>query len=594
MSTTTSTQPGEALLTALGRNPTVTQIFETNASFEQTLPDLYRKLQRVNVSVVSEVTVHNLIEPARFFARCFGVEPTINSLPPYQIEPFLLSGTLKETGAQGQCVVVIFDLEKMTKARVACPTESQRLEFESLLEQRLRLCSQCAQRLGCKVIVSSFFTLFPPLSQTFSHRDEFSRTSFVEHANALLASMCADLKLEVLPVHRALAQYGAENCLSIKDYLASDSPFSAEGANRIAELLARQLAAHFTKRRKLLVLDLDNTLWKGVLGEDGPHGIKYKPDCFEGRVFWHVMIHIKALAESGIVLAINSKNNEHEVLALLDRPDFPLKREDFASIKANWLPKSENLMAISEELGLSLDSMVMLDDSDAECLHLRQTLPDVEVVQVPKRLSEYPSRLAHIPFFERARITEADTIRKLDYQNIHKRKKLAENSGNFDDFLKALKATVTLSKADHAQLDRVEQLFERTNQFNLSGARFKRPQLEELLRQGATVITASYDDSFGSSGVIGALVVRVDGSTAHIDNFVLSCRVLGRSVEHAILANLNRIFFAGSLEAITITFHETPRNAPAKAFLASLSWKPDSALNASSIQCSPHITVRNT
>jgi FkbH-like protein len=441
------------------------------------------------------------------------------------------------------------------------------------------------------VIVSSLFSLYPGISQGFSTSEALARNTFIEEANRSLVIRCADIGLEVLPLHHTLASFGTQRCLNLKDYLASDNPFSPEGANRVGELIARHTAAFHTRRKKLLVLDLDNTLWKGVLGEDGPRGIQFRPDSFEGRIFWHALGHIRALADSGIVLAINSKNNEHEVLALLDSPDFPLNREDFACIKANWLEKHENLHAISEELGLALDSMVMLDDSDAECLRLRQLCPEVTVVQVPKKLSEYPATLAALPYFEKPRLTEADAIRKLDYQNMHKRKQLASSHTDFNSFLQALGIELTLFKADTQSLDRLEQLFERTNQFNMSGKRFTRAELEAVSNAGGVVIGVSYQDSFGSAGVVGALVAHQQGEQAIIDNFVVSCRVLGRCVEKHILACLNQSFFKGGVSALSIVFQETSRNIPARSLMSELAVDSSGVVSTASLIPSPHISV---
>lgn len=581
----------ESALLEADMNPSLLELIEWNSKFALDFTEVCQQLIKVNITFVSEYTLQSVVEPLRYFCRLSGIEPAIVMAPPYQIEHNLITfGTDLPDSAKKVCVV-IFDLEKMCAQHSTAPTPAQRDAFQALIEQRLRLCEECADRTGATLIVSSLFHLYPGLTQTFSASDVFSRHRFVEEANHFLQQLCEQGDLQFLPVHHAFNTYGTARCLSLRDYLASDIPFSPEGANRISAMLARNLAALFGRRKKLLALDLDNTLWKGVLGEDGREGIRFRPDSYEGRVFWQVLSHIKALAETGIVLAINSKNNEHEVLQLLDDSDFPLSRDDFACIKANWDDKSANLVAISEELGLSLDSMVMLDDSDAECIMLRQTHPEVVVVQVPKRLSEYPSLLASLPYFERPRVTEADTIRKLDYRNTQKRKQLAQTSGSLDEFLKALQIKLTLFLAEAGSFDRLVQLFERTNQFNLSGRRFSRQELENHVAQGGIIVGASYQDSFGSAGIIGAVVAQRDGTTAIIENFVVSCRVLGRLVEHHILYALNRGFFDGALTSLKLVFHETARNVPAQVFFKQIATQSSGIVAVSELVTSPHVTV---
>lgn len=573
------------------RNPSLLALIDYNSQFSSTYPALYEKLVGVDVTLISEFTLHGLKEPLRYFCRILGVEPTVTVAPPYQIEKNLLSESIISGARTPRICLIMSDLEKMCPQHSVAPSAAQREAFDSTIERRIRLCQEFAERTQTKVIVSSLFSLYPGLTQGFSTSDVFARHSFIDHANRILQELCERAGVEVLPVHHTLLSFGALNCLSLKDYLASDNPFSPEGSNRVAEILARQLSALFTKRKKLLVLDLDNTLWKGVLGEDGATGIKFRPDSFEGRIFWQVLSHIKALASTGTILAINSKNNEHEVFGLLDSSEFPLKREDFACIKANWKEKSDNLLAISEELGLSLDSMVMLDDSDAECIRIRQAHPEVTVVQVPKKLSEYPSVLSGLPFFERPRITEADVIRKLDYQNSYKRKQLAQSTNNFETFLNALQIELTLFRVDQKSFERVEQLFERTNQFNMSGKRYTRQELEGISKDGGLILAASYQDSFGSAGIISALVIRKDGDMGVIENFVVSCRVLGRSVEKHILSNINRGFFHDGLSSLKLIFQETDRNAPAKAFFNELKSHSAGVVLTQDLESSPHVSV---
>lgn len=573
------------------RNPSLLELIEANSQFESRYPEQFQKLACVEITIVSEFTLQGLVAPLQYFSRMLGVEPLIKFAPPYQIESYLHDSTPSPRDAATKISLVLFDLEKMCPQHCVHPTADSRDEFYASLKRRISLCKDYSDRTGSRVIVATLFQMYPGISVGFSNNQAFGRHPFLEESNRLLQTLCDEVNLQTLPLHHALSFYGVHRCLSFKDYLSSDAPFSPEGANRVGEMIARQVSAFCTKRRKALVLDLDNTLWKGVLGEDGLTGIKFRPDCFEGRIFWHALSHIKALAEAGVVLAINSKNNEHEVLHVLDSVDFPLRREDFAIVKANWSEKSENMHEISEELGLALDSMVMLDDSDVECARLRQLCPEVVVVQVPKKLSEYPALLAMLPFFEKPRLTEADALRKQDYQNIVKRKQLATTSETFVDFLKALRIEITLFKADDQALDRVEQLFDRTNQFNMSGRRYRRLDLEEIQRAGGLVIGATYKDSFGAGGVVAALVVTTQGKTAIVENFVVSCRVLGRSVEKNILASINSTFFGGALDSLVIRFEETTRNAPAKLFLGELGLSSSGTVPLEKVEASPFITV---
>ncbi len=317
-------------------NPTLLELLDYNSRFASDFPELCERLVTVEVTIISEFTVQGLVEPLRYFCRLLGVEPVISIAPQYQIEQNLSSELALLSKRAKSAHVVLLDLEKMCAQHSTAPTDAHREIVEATLERRIQLSREFAHQSGSMFFVSSLFGMYPGLTKSFTTNDSFTRNSFIEEVNHDLELQCSKAGIQLLPIHHALNTYGMARCLSLKDYLASDNPFSPEGANRVAEILARQLSAVFTRRKKLLVVDLDNTLWQGVLGEDGPHGIKFRPDSFEGRIFWHTLSHIKALADSGIILAINSKNNEHEVLQLLDSAEFPLSRDDFAAIKANW------------------------------------------------------------------------------------------------------------------------------------------------------------------------------------------------------------------------------------------------------------------
>ncbi|MFM7215790.1 MAG: HAD-IIIC family phosphatase [Verrucomicrobiota bacterium] len=577
-------------LARLKNNPSITDIFLFNGEFEQAFPDEFKNNTRIDVLVLAEFTTQNLIEPIRYYCRLFGIEPKIKVQSAYQIDTWLSTGEKNPEITPG-ILIVLSDFEKIDNKAVKHTGDNKPSLAEAIIESRIHLCAEYSKTQRLPILFSTLFPTLPPLGITYSHFSFFSNETLISKINRDIISLCSRMGLGVLPTHLILENHGRSSCLSLKEYLAVDAPFSAIGANRVAENISRQISSIFTRRKKVLVVDLDNTLWGGILGEDGADSIKYRPDSFEGRVFSHVIQRIKFLGESGIVLAINSKNNESEVLSVLDRSDFPLKREDFAVIKANWEPKHLNLVAISEELSLSLESMVMLDDSEVECLSIRQALPQVEVVQVPKRLSDYPATLANLTSFDRAKITEGDHLRRKDYQDLAKRKQLAGKSSSHEDFLASLKIKVTLNLAQRSQLERLQQLFERTNQFNLTGKRYSKFELEQELDSGSQLISASYSDVFGTSGLIGALLAKQQGNCLHVENFVLSCRVLGRSVENSILSNLNNLLFNQSLNRILIKYIATSKNAPALKFLNAIAWTHENPIDITALKASPHIQV---
>lgn len=573
-------------------NPSIAAIAAFHADYESRAGRYRPNGLRVGVKLLAECTVAGIVEPLRYFCRNCGLDPDIVQLPPYQIEGWLMNADRDDRQVSATSVVVISDFEKLAGSQVVEPNEEQRQQFFTRLRARLQLCDTFRSRTGDHVIVSSLFSSLPGVNDTYAHVGSFGRNSFLLDANASLLAECHSRRLEVLPFHDVLARWGHDRCVSPKHYLSDDSPFSAEGANRVAHALARQIVATCLPRKKALVVDLDGTLWQGVLGELGPSGVIYKPDSYAGRVYWQILAQLKALAATGIILAINSKNRQEDVTAILRDREFPLDEEDFAAIRANWLTKDENMRSIAEELGVGLDRMVMLDDSAAECLLLRQRCPEVEVVQVPERLSEYPSRLAAIEGFDRPYLTEGDRIRRLDYRNAGRRRELAATSSTLDDFLKALQIRLTLRLAEPVQRGRLSQLFERTTQFNMTGRRFSEADLARLQDLGSALVSVEYEDCFGSSGVVGAIVAERRADTAVITNFVLSCRVLGRCVENAIIGSIASMWPASPPHRVEFVFEPTSRNAPALIFLERIGWASGTPLQLADIPVPSAIAVR--
>jgi FkbH-like protein len=576
------------LLNELGPDPSLLQLSELTQLFEADA-ELRRGVRALRLNVLADMTVGGMLIPLRAFAWLRGLDLQIDVRPAYQFEPELL-GPLRDH--KSDALLALLDLEKAVCSGVASPTAQESDAFYAMLQRRLDLLAEHATRTGTKVVVSDFVSSHGPLSPAFDHLAAFGRRAFVQAANQWLYEACQERQLDVLSIAGAIARWGEERCLSLKQYLSVDALFTASGNNCVAQLVTRQLAAHFTPRKKVLALDLDNTLWGGVLGEDGPDGIQYRPDSYQGRVYHAVLTFMKALSETGILLAIASKNNESEVLELLRRDDFPLELSDFAAHRINWQPKPDSLRSIAEELNLGLDSFVFLDDSPIECALMRRTLPEVAVVRVPETISDYPSCLRNIEGFDRPRLTDADRERKSDYQLTRKRRELATRVTSLDEFIQELQICLEISPATASNLERVAQLFERTNQFNLSQIRYRREALQPLLDDPLRLLCIDYSDRFGPSGLVGALVLTRTGDVACSENFVLSCRVLGRKVEHAVLGAIASRLAADGCKRLRFNFVASERNQPASEFLDSLGVRESLSLELpAQALCPPPIRV---
>ncbi len=331
----------------------------------------------------------------------------------------------------------------------------------------------------------------------------------------------------------------------------------------------RQVRARLGRTRKVLVLDLDGTLWGGVLGEDGPGGIELGAGL-RGEAFTGFQRVLRQLGSQGVLLAISSKNDADAVSRTLrTHPAMVLRESDFVQVSANWKPKHDNLRDIAGRLGLGLDSFVFADDSLFECGLVGEQLPEVAVVRVDDEPALHPSALLADGWFDVFELTEADLERADRYRTEARRQEFREDVASYQDYLDGLGLEVTLRPPDEAELGRVSQLTLRTNQFHLATERLDVPQVaDRMTHPGHHVIAVHARDRFGDHGLVGALFLRRDGEVVRIDNFALSCRVFARGIESACLSAV--LEFARDTEARAVAgrYLPSPRNAAFAAFYA--------------------------
>jgi FkbH-like protein len=333
----------------------------------------------------------------------------------------------------------------------------------------------------------------------------------------------------------------------------------------MATAIARKIHAIVTPPYKVAALDCDETLWAGICGEDGPHGVTLDPPRKALQEF------MADRRREGMLLALCSKNNEEDVVETFRaHPEMPLRMEDFAARRINWDSKAANLGALAAELGLGIDSFILVDDNPKECTEAQAAAPGILALSLPAEASEIPGFLRHIWAFDRARITEEDRRRPELYAQRAERARAAGAATDLEQFLASLDLEIGIAPMDHAQLARVAQLTVRTNQMNSTLVRRTEPELHALLAGGAECLTVSVKDRFGDYGLTGAILFRTGDSALKVDTFLLSCRALGRGVEHRMVARLGELALERGLVRVEIPFMAGQRNRPAALFLESL------------------------
>lgn len=387
--------------------------------------------------------------------------------------------------------------------------------------------------------------------------------------------------VSVLDVDALLAEYAlTDHTDPYADRLAH-TPYHRRFWAVLGTGLVRRLQALRTPRPKLIVVDADNTLWDGVVGEDGPDGVTIGPD----RQELHRVLRDQRAA--GVLLAVSSRNERDDVLAVLDgRPDTILTGADFTGVKADWRPKSAHLGELADELGLGLDSVVFLDDSPVECAEVVAARPEVHTVRLPERADEAVRFLRHLWVLDRPVVTDEDRARAGSYRVEAERNR--SRSHGLAAFVAGLELDVRVAAADPARFERLAQLTQRTNQFTTTLPRLGVADLTAIAAQPHRRLwTVDVSDRFGDYGLTGAVMATVGTDTLHVDALLLSCRVLGRGVEHRVLAALGRLARDEGLSTIELTTVDGPRNAPARAFVGAHGAGRISAADAAAVTYRP-------
>jgi FkbH-like protein len=342
-------------------------------------------------------------------------------------------------------------------------------------------------------------------------------------------------------------------------------PYTPEFFTALGTLLARKLYAMSANLYKAIALDCDDTLWRGVCGEDGPEGVVVDPPR---RALQEFML---AQLNAGMLLCLSSKNNAEDVDRTFGlHPEMPLRLEHFAARRIDWESKSANLERLAAELNLGLDGIILVDDNPEECAEVRARCPQVLVLPLPPGADRIPHFLEHVWAFDHPAITDEDRNRTALYSQERQRALHEKQATSLEEFVSSLQLEVRLAPMEPGELARVAQLTQRTNQMNTTTIRRSEAEIQALLACGKECLTAHVSDRFGHYGLTGVVIFDAAGGALTINAFLLSCRVLGRGVEHRVLAALGELAVSRGIDNINALFIPSGRNIPAEHFLESL------------------------
>lgn len=396
---------------------------------------------------------------------------------------------------------------------------------------------------------------------------EGTRSNVISGINRELARRAVAQDVGFVDIAAMASRFGTDRWFDNRGWYMAKMPYAPEVLPRLARHVAAVLAARLGMSRRCLVLDLDNTLWGGVIGDDGIEGIVLGNGA-AGEAFVDFQQAIKDLADRGIVLAVCSKNDPEVALApFRDHPDMVLKETDIACFMAGWGAKSEMIREISERLSLGLDSLTFFDDNPYERSEVRRALPLVDVPLLPEEPTEFRRALENYPYFEPATFTAADAGRTEQYRARAQAEAIRASTGSLAEYQASLGMKATFGRVDAVSLPRVTQLINKTNQFNLTTRRRNKAEVEEFLtRPGAIGLHARLGDRFADHGLIAVALAApvVDPQTGdrefEIDTLLMSCRVLGRGVETVIIGELARLAAEAGCVRLRGLYRPTERN----------------------------------
>lgn len=407
---------------------------------------------------------------------------------------------------------------------------------DDVSESLVNLFDQLASRTGALVVLNTFPR--PAYSELGSDTDGSGSLSYkIGRVNDAIFqyAMSKPSQFFVVDWEKLIMTLGESSSYDRRFWYAAKAPFKPSFLDLYANEIAKIGRALRGKSKKCLVLDCDNTLWGGIVGEDGLEGIILDRNEYSGSAYYDFQKSVLELVKQGVVVALCSKNDEKDVWKVLDEhPHSVLKREHFAAHRINWDDKASNLESLAHELNLGLDSFVFVDDSDFECDLIRQLLPEVTVRQVPKQLSDFSRLLRVEGLFDKLTHSDEDQARTQMYRDESDRRTHAGLFQDVEAYLESLELRADIHPVKDHEVQRVAQLTQKTNQFNLTTRRYTETQIRAFAADpDAAVLALSVQDRFGDSGLTGVLIAVREGSSIRVDDLLLSCRILGRRLEHA-------------------------------------------------------------
>jgi FkbH-like protein len=530
------------------------------------MTEKFSQVSKITIAITATFTAEPIEESLLFWIQQLNLNAKVEFSPYNQVFHQLLDPSSLLSQNQGGINVILVRLEDWEHPGERAESETPLSSVaQQQIEQTIQDLLGAIKAASAQSSTPQIIALCPASPQA---QLDGNRQRFFQKMEAFIQSVLEDSSQTYVITPEDLA-----NTYPVEDYYDAyreelgHVPYTPAFFTALGTLIARKIYRLLSPPYKVILLDCDNTLWKGVCGEDGAMGIKIDPPY---KALQELMV---AQQDAGMILGLCSKNIEADVFEVFEnRPEMPLKREHFVSWRINWRPKSENIKSLAEELNLGLDSFIFIDDNPVECAEVQASCPEVLTLLLPAEAENIPQFLQHIWAFDHLKVTAEDKKRTELYKQNVQREKLRTSALTLGDFLSGLGLEVEIVEPQPAQFPRISQLTQRTNQFNFTTIRRSESEIQQLLtsKQLEALVT-SVRDRFGDYGLVGTVLYKVEGDVLKVDTFLLSCRSLGRGVEHRMLAQLGKIAEDRHLIGVELPYIPTKKNQPALDFLEAVS-----------------------
>jgi len=523
----------------------------------------------VRIGLLSSYVLDQLVPYLDFECRKANLSPTFYLAPFNQYVQEILNENSSLYQFQPEIVFLAVALGDLFPEVTDFPTyermEGAALEF---VERMVSLSEEFHKRCGALLVVHDFMLPHPSPHGILDNKMKNGLMPWLEKMNCALAEgLRSQERSLVLPLKQVLGGVGHQRAYDPKLQYMASMRISDPGIEELAKYSMRYVKPLKGLTRKCIVLDLDGTLWGGIVGELGVEGIHLGPTA-PGVEYLDFQKALLNLTRRGIILAVCSKNNPEDALAAIRNHKYMVLREEhFGAMRINWRNKAENVKEIAEELNIGLDAVVFMDDNPNEREIIRQIFPEVLTVEMPTDPSRFRLTLEAMSDFELLAITREDELRSVQYQAMSKRKAVQKTAASLEEYLHSLEIQAEITTATQGSLPRLVQMFNKTNQFNLTTRRYQSAEMERFVQSSEhRVYLLEVRDRFGDHGMVGAAIVKKEKQSWVIDSFLMSCRVIGLTVETAFLHRIYQDAFEAHVEYLVGEFVPTQKNQPAKDF----------------------------